>query len=196
MLLLSFSIAYTGGRERRGCGSWRGWRRSDRSVSLPGLELTFYSGVYGTCIGAMTQFGHDAKSLIGISGICIGVGEILGESRVKRWRTRTEKVPLDYPEAGIHSYTTPGTMPLHLPRPVFICLTRRRPFWDAEQEQWLWEKPSGAAGPLHPLCCFLSDFSQHCQRRPDSPRGWDRPAGLHHTQVKTRTLFSQLFIVT
>uniref|UniRef100_H3D160 Major facilitator superfamily domain containing 11 n=1 Tax=Tetraodon nigroviridis TaxID=99883 RepID=H3D160_TETNG len=54
MLLLSFSIAYTG------------------------LELTFYSGVYGTCIGAMTQFGHDAKSLIGISGICIGVGEILG----------------------------------------------------------------------------------------------------------------------
>uniref|UniRef100_A0A672YNA6 Major facilitator superfamily domain containing 11 n=1 Tax=Sphaeramia orbicularis TaxID=375764 RepID=A0A672YNA6_9TELE len=42
------------------------------------LELTFYSGVYGTCIGAMTQFGQDAKSLIGISGICIGVGEILG----------------------------------------------------------------------------------------------------------------------
>lgn len=45
-----------------------------------GLELTFYSGVYGTCIGAMMRFGQDAKSLIGISGICIGVGEILGES--------------------------------------------------------------------------------------------------------------------
>ncbi|KAM7387559.1 hypothetical protein PAMA_009940 [Pampus argenteus] len=54
MLLLSLSIGYTG------------------------LELTFYSGVYGTCIGAMTQFGKDAKSLIGISGICIGLGEILG----------------------------------------------------------------------------------------------------------------------
>lgn len=54
MLLLSICIAYTG------------------------LELTFYSGVYGTCIGAMMQFGQDAKSLIGISGICIGVGEILG----------------------------------------------------------------------------------------------------------------------
>lgn len=51
-----------------------------RSVGSAGLELTFYSGVYGTCIGAMTQFGQDAKSLIGISGICIGVGEILGES--------------------------------------------------------------------------------------------------------------------
>uniref|UniRef100_A0A8C7W003 Major facilitator superfamily domain containing 11 n=1 Tax=Oncorhynchus mykiss TaxID=8022 RepID=A0A8C7W003_ONCMY len=54
MLLLSISIAYTG------------------------LELTFYSGVYGTCIGAMTQFGEDAKSLIGLSGIFIGLGEILG----------------------------------------------------------------------------------------------------------------------
>uniref|UniRef100_A0A8C8C3I7 UNC93-like protein MFSD11 n=1 Tax=Oncorhynchus tshawytscha TaxID=74940 RepID=A0A8C8C3I7_ONCTS len=43
-----------------------------------GLELTFYSGVYGTCIGAMTQFGNDAKSLIGLSGIFIGLGEILG----------------------------------------------------------------------------------------------------------------------
>lgn len=46
---------------------------------MSGLELTFYSGVYGTCIGAMTSFGQDAKSLIGISGICIGLGEILGE---------------------------------------------------------------------------------------------------------------------
>ncbi|KAM9780121.1 UNC93-like protein MFSD11 [Neosynchiropus ocellatus] len=54
MLLLSLASAYTG------------------------LELTFYSGVYGTCIGAMTRFGQDAKSLIGISGIFIGLGEILG----------------------------------------------------------------------------------------------------------------------
>ncbi|XP_059413591.1 UNC93-like protein MFSD11 [Carassius carassius] len=51
-------------------------------LSIPfaysGLELTFYSGVYGTCLGAMSQFGHDAKGLIGLSGILIGVGEILG----------------------------------------------------------------------------------------------------------------------
>lgn len=55
--------------------------RTDPMPAAPsGLELTFYSGVYGTCIGAMMSFGQDAKSLIGISGICIGVGEILGES--------------------------------------------------------------------------------------------------------------------
>uniref|UniRef100_A0A3Q3N856 Major facilitator superfamily domain containing 11 n=1 Tax=Mastacembelus armatus TaxID=205130 RepID=A0A3Q3N856_9TELE len=48
------------------------------SIGYTGLELTFYSGVYGTCIGAMTRFGKDAKSLIGLSGIFIGLGEILG----------------------------------------------------------------------------------------------------------------------
>ncbi|XP_042305943.1 UNC93-like protein MFSD11 [Sceloporus undulatus] len=43
-----------------------------------GLELTFFSGVYGTCIGAVNKFGNEEKSLIGLSGIFIGVGEILG----------------------------------------------------------------------------------------------------------------------
>uniref|UniRef100_A0A8C5MQ44 UNC93-like protein MFSD11 n=1 Tax=Leptobrachium leishanense TaxID=445787 RepID=A0A8C5MQ44_9ANUR len=54
MLLLSVSMAYTG------------------------LELTFYSGVYGTCIGAINEFGSEAKSLIGLSGISVGLGEVLG----------------------------------------------------------------------------------------------------------------------
>ncbi|XP_078456266.1 UNC93-like protein MFSD11 [Lampetra fluviatilis] len=54
MLLLSVCMAYTG------------------------LELTFFSGVYGTCIGATNRFVADAKGLIGLSGIFIGVGEITG----------------------------------------------------------------------------------------------------------------------
>ncbi|KAM9296929.1 UNC93-like protein MFSD11 [Gastrophryne carolinensis] len=54
MLLLSISMAYTG------------------------FELTFYSGVFGTCIGAINWFGADSKSLIGLSGICVGLGEVLG----------------------------------------------------------------------------------------------------------------------
>uniref|UniRef100_A0A673VWE1 UNC93-like protein MFSD11 n=1 Tax=Salmo trutta TaxID=8032 RepID=A0A673VWE1_SALTR len=44
----------------------------------PRLELSFYSGVYGTCIGATTEFGAAAKGLIGISGIVVGIGEIVG----------------------------------------------------------------------------------------------------------------------
>uniref|UniRef100_A0A8C0X2G4 UNC93-like protein MFSD11 n=1 Tax=Castor canadensis TaxID=51338 RepID=A0A8C0X2G4_CASCN len=56
MLLLSVTTAYTG------------------------LELTFFSGVYGTCIGAINKFGTEEKSLIGLSGIFIGIGAILGGS--------------------------------------------------------------------------------------------------------------------
>uniref|UniRef100_A0A8C7G1V5 UNC93-like protein MFSD11 n=1 Tax=Oncorhynchus kisutch TaxID=8019 RepID=A0A8C7G1V5_ONCKI len=47
-------------------------------VVIVGLELSFYSGVYGTCIGATTEFGAAAKGLIGISGIVLGIGEIVG----------------------------------------------------------------------------------------------------------------------
>ncbi|KTF71258.1 hypothetical protein cypCar_00045616 [Cyprinus carpio] len=47
-------------------------------MAYSGLELSFYSGVYGTCIGATTHFGDVAKGLIGISGIVVGIGEIVG----------------------------------------------------------------------------------------------------------------------
>ncbi|XP_070779301.1 UNC93-like protein MFSD11 [Enoplosus armatus] len=47
-------------------------------MAYSGLELSFYSGVYGTCIGATAQFGAAAKGLIGISGIVLGIGEIVG----------------------------------------------------------------------------------------------------------------------
>ncbi|XP_046894557.1 UNC93-like protein MFSD11 isoform X1 [Hypomesus transpacificus] len=47
-------------------------------MAYSGLELSFYSGVYGTCIGATSEFGEASKGLIGISGIVVGVGEIIG----------------------------------------------------------------------------------------------------------------------
>ncbi|KAL6457237.1 hypothetical protein MHYP_G00342000 [Metynnis hypsauchen] len=47
-------------------------------MAYSGLELCFYSGVYGTCIGATAQFGDTSKALIGISGIVVGFGEIVG----------------------------------------------------------------------------------------------------------------------
>eukprot|EP00095_Tigriopus_kingsejongensis_P001318 snap_masked-scaffold249_size238305-processed-gene-0.10 protein:Tk01318 transcript:snap_masked-scaffold249_size238305-processed-gene-0.10-mRNA-1 annotation:"unc93-like protein mfsd11" len=43
-----------------------------------GLELTFWSGVYGPSIGFTQAFGLQAKSLVGLHGIFIGVGEISG----------------------------------------------------------------------------------------------------------------------
>ncbi|XP_036408740.1 UNC93-like protein MFSD11 [Megalops cyprinoides] len=47
-------------------------------MAYSGLELSFYSGVYGTCIGATSHFGKAAKGLIGLSGIVVGIGEIIG----------------------------------------------------------------------------------------------------------------------
>lgn len=43
-----------------------------------GFELSFYSGVYGTSIGNTSKLGEMAKQLVGLSGICIGIGEIFG----------------------------------------------------------------------------------------------------------------------
>jgi len=43
-----------------------------------GLHLSFYSGVYSSSIGFTTSLGTNSKQLVGLSGIFIGVGEILG----------------------------------------------------------------------------------------------------------------------
>ncbi|KAJ1095929.1 hypothetical protein NDU88_001079 [Pleurodeles waltl] len=48
------------------------------SMIYTGLELAFYSGVYGTSIGATQAFGSSAKALIGLSGMLISFGEIAG----------------------------------------------------------------------------------------------------------------------
>lgn len=53
MLLLSLCFAYTG------------------------IELTFFSGVYGTCVGNTKNFEHP-KRQIGLVGMLIGCGEITG----------------------------------------------------------------------------------------------------------------------
>lgn len=45
-----------------------------------GFELSFFSGVYGTGLGNTKRLGTDAVKYVGISGICIGIGEILGMS--------------------------------------------------------------------------------------------------------------------
>ncbi|XP_071493100.1 UNC93-like protein MFSD11 [Diadema antillarum] len=43
-----------------------------------GIELTFFSGVYGTAISNTHMFGYNSNSYIGISGMLIGAGEIVG----------------------------------------------------------------------------------------------------------------------
>ena len=54
MLLLSFSFFYTG------------------------MVGTFLCGVYGSSLGFTSDFGSMAKSLVGLHGIILGIGEIVG----------------------------------------------------------------------------------------------------------------------
>lgn len=185
MLLLSLSIGYSGG--------WSGvlWQAEAKLTwvyvtlnslsALSGLELTFYSGVYGTCIGAMTQFGQDAKSLIGISGICIGIGEILGESSVLWASSPYLWCRLSHDNAAERTRKPPES---ETDLFSLLCLARRGRVWDAEQVQPVWEEPRGAAGTHHSLCRLLPDFPQHRQRRSHSPGSGNGSAGLHQPQVQ------------
>lgn len=43
-----------------------------------GLELSFFSGVYSSSIGFTLAIGPAAKQMVGLSGICIGLGEVAG----------------------------------------------------------------------------------------------------------------------
>lgn len=43
-----------------------------------GIELSFFSGVYSPSIGFTKQMGSNVKQLVGLSGIFIGVGEVVG----------------------------------------------------------------------------------------------------------------------
>lgn len=48
------------------------------TFAYSGLELSFFSGVYGTCLGYTKAFGNDSNKYAPISGMLIGCGEILG----------------------------------------------------------------------------------------------------------------------
>lgn len=43
--------------------------------------MSFFSGVYSNSIGFTNQLGSQAKELVGMSGIFIGLGEVLGEKQ-------------------------------------------------------------------------------------------------------------------
>lgn len=46
---------------------------------FPGVELSFFSGVYSPSIGFTLGMGDNAKQLVGLSGVFIGMGEVLGK---------------------------------------------------------------------------------------------------------------------
>ncbi|KAK6187596.1 hypothetical protein SNE40_005589 [Patella caerulea] len=65
------------------------------AFAYTGLELTFFSGVYGASISHDQHFGADRNGLLGLSGILIGVGEILGGATFGLFGKRTNKYGRD-----------------------------------------------------------------------------------------------------
>ncbi|XP_061905955.1 UNC93-like protein MFSD11 isoform X2 [Entelurus aequoreus] len=123
------------------------------SMAYSGLELSFYSGVYGTCIGATAQFGEAAKGLIGISGIMVGVGEIVGGGlfglmcKNNRFR-RTSVVFLGMVVHFVAFYLIFLNIPDDAPV-VFHTVTQKSPFLT----------PSV---PIVLLCSFLLGLGDSC----------------------------------
>lgn len=60
-----------------------------------GLELSFFSGVYGSCLGFTKSFGSDSSKFLGINGLLIGAGEITGGLLFSILGKRTNKAGRD-----------------------------------------------------------------------------------------------------
>lgn len=74
MLLLTISFYYTGICNANHC--YLSAYFID-ALLLLGVSLAFFSGVYGPSIGFTNELGTQAKQLVGMNGIFIGIGEVL-----------------------------------------------------------------------------------------------------------------------
>ena len=116
-----------------------------------GLELTFFSGVYGTSVGNTLHF-QESRRLIGLSGVFIGVGEILGGGLFGIFGARiTTK--------GRDSVVLLG-MFIHFVTFYLILLNlpEESPNGDSH-DMGYWFEPSV---PIAMLCAFLLGFGDSC----------------------------------
>lgn len=65
-----------------------------------GLELTFFSSVYSSSIGFTEGMGESRKRYIPLSGICIGIGEVLGGAIFGILGTKRTKSLSGWPVVG------------------------------------------------------------------------------------------------
>uniref|UniRef100_A0A1B6DK71 UNC93-like protein MFSD11 n=1 Tax=Clastoptera arizonana TaxID=38151 RepID=A0A1B6DK71_9HEMI len=116
-----------------------------------GFELSFYSGVYSTCIGFTRKFGASSKQLVGLSGIFIGFGEVLGGitfgllgSKTVRWG-RDPIVVLGFVIHIICFFA------------IFLNLPDSSPFSDTTQDAYI-----SSNATLAVLCSFLLGLGDSC----------------------------------
>lgn len=119
---------------------------------ISGLELSFFSGVYSPSIGFTVAFGKSAKKLVGLSGICIGIGEVFGGILFGLLGSKTTKW-------GKESVVVSGML-IHLVSflLIFLNLPDQSPFADTNDVSII--NPPLAWLAL--LCSFLLGFGDAC----------------------------------
>ncbi|CAL7940837.1 unnamed protein product [Xylocopa violacea] len=126
MLLLSLTFVYTG------------------------LVLTFYSGVYSSSIGFTKAIGDSRKSLVGLSGIFIGIGEVVGGALFGIFTSKVSRI------CGVWSITITG-FGVHLFAfvTIFLNLPTDSPFGDTDKIGYI--NPSPILAMLGSLALGFGD---------------------------------------
>lgn len=122
------------------------------SLSCTGLELSFLSGVYSPSIGFTLSLGETSKQLVGLSGICIGIGEVSGGILFGLLGSKTNKFGRDaIVIAGFVVHIVSFIL-------IFLNLPDAAPFGDTKETAFL--NPPIAALAL--FCSFLLGFGDAC----------------------------------
>lgn len=116
-----------------------------------GLELSFFSGVYGPSLGFTKQFGDKAKQLVGLSGIFVGIGEVLGGLLFSILGARTLRWGRDPVVIGGYILHILGFFL------IFINLPNRAPLQETDDSSYI-----SANAYLAMLCSFLLGFGDSC----------------------------------
>ncbi|ENN73610.1 UNC93-like protein MFSD11 [Dendroctonus ponderosae] len=115
-----------------------------------GLELGFWSGVYGSCL-SFTESLPNRKELVGLSGIFIGLGEVLGGAAFGILGTKTNKWGRDpIVIAGFLMHLVSFCV-------IFLNLPNSSPFEDTSDSAFI---TSNAVLAL--MCSFLLGFGDAC----------------------------------
>ncbi|KAJ8730204.1 hypothetical protein PYW07_017242 [Mythimna separata] len=116
-----------------------------------GVELSFFSGVYSSSIGFTLSMGENAKQLVGLSGVFIGMGEVLGGALFGILGSKTTRWGRD-PIVIMGYFIHLGSFFL-----IFINLPTVAPFGDTNEVSYITPSPE-----LAMFCSFLLGFGDAC----------------------------------
>ncbi|XP_017026609.1 UNC93-like protein MFSD11 isoform X2 [Drosophila kikkawai] len=117
-----------------------------------GLELSFFSGVFGSAIGFTTKIAQTPKEIVGLVGICIGAGEVFGGGLFGILGNKTTRYGRDpIVIAGYVMHMAAFFM-------TFINLPNSAPFKDTNDISYL--DPPSASIAL--VCAFLLGLGDAC----------------------------------